>query len=191
MPSRRQTPRCESQVDFKKRHIIKKATGTAKYQEDIVTPVSEQTITALAQLAQTSKSGYLFENPHTEKPYLGIKHAFTAALKTAGIADFRFHDLRHTFCTYALIATEDIRSVQVAVGHSNIHQTSKYAHVLEGRKREVIESTGTLISTLVDRNLDNAPKQRYQAAGIAKKKPGSAPVLGTGGRKFESCLPDH
>ena len=144
----------KSQIDWNRKVIVKKATGSTKYLNDIVTPISDTIITMLIKLAHNSKNGYLFENPRTGQPFNGIKRAFSSALKSAAITDFRFHDLRHAFCTYALLATEDIRSVQATIGHASIQQTMKYTHVLEGRKREVMESTEALISTCMNENMN-------------------------------------
>ena len=142
-----------SQIDFEMGIITKKATGTVKYKEDKVTPISQTISTLLRALVAKSKNGFLFENPNTGKPYYSIKKSFRSALKMAVIENFRFHDLRHTFATYALICTKDIRSVQEAIGHASIAQTAKYAHVLDSKKREVIDITNAFISTLVGRNL--------------------------------------
>lgn len=46
-------------------------------------------------------------------------------------ADLRFHDLRHDFATKLLRETRNLRLVQIALGHSKIETTTKYAHVLE------------------------------------------------------------
>lgn len=56
----------------------------------------------------------------------GWRKAWRAALAEAAIADFRFHDLRHTFGTRLYRLTGDIRKVQKAIGHRDIHSTLRY-----------------------------------------------------------------
>lgn len=86
------------------------------------------------KLVMNSASGYLFENRSTGNHYGDIKNAWRKALKTAGIQDFRFHDLRHTFASYSLIASRDLRTVQSVLGLSRISTTEKYTNVCWGKK---------------------------------------------------------
>lgn len=75
-----------------------------------------------------------------------VKKAFKTALKAAGISDFLFHDLRHTFATYALLVSRDIRAVQELLGHKRLQTTQKYAHVLSERKTDTIAKLTTMLS---------------------------------------------
>lgn len=56
----------------------------------------------------------------------GWRKSWKAALDAAGIADFRFHDLRHTFGTRLYRASGDIRATQKALGHRDIASTLRY-----------------------------------------------------------------
>ncbi|PMP52626.1 tyrosine-type recombinase/integrase [Vibrio splendidus] len=52
------------------------------------------------------------------------------AMKAEGSleAPFTIHDLRRTYATQMLIATNDIRLAQQSLGHSNVSVTERYAH---------------------------------------------------------------
>jgi integrase len=63
------------------------------------------------------------------------------ALKAAGIADFRFHDLRHTAGTRALRATGNLKAVSKLLGHTDIKTTARYAHALEDDVRAMMEAS--------------------------------------------------
>ena len=54
---------------------------------------------------------------------------FRQALKTAGITDFRFHDLRHTFASWLSQGDVNIYKVQRLLGHRTIAMTMRYAHL--------------------------------------------------------------
>jgi len=51
------------------------------------------------------------------------------AVRDANLKDFRFHDLRHTFASWARMEGADIADICDALGHSNIAVTMKYAHI--------------------------------------------------------------
>lgn len=61
----------------------------------------------------------------------GIWEDWRRALAAAGIADFRFHDLRHTFATRLLRQTGNLKLVSRLLGHTLIETTNRYAHVLD------------------------------------------------------------
>jgi integrase len=56
----------------------------------------------------------------------GWRKEWKRALATAGIEDFRFHDLRHTAGTRALRAHRNLRAVQKMLGHQSITTTLRY-----------------------------------------------------------------
>lgn len=51
------------------------------------------------------------------------------AVALAELDDFRFHDLRHTFASWARMAGADLADICDALGHSNISVTMRYAHI--------------------------------------------------------------
>lgn len=52
-----------------------------------------------------------------------------AALSAAGLNNFRFHDLRHTFGSWARKAGVDLPTLKEAMHHSDISMTTRYANV--------------------------------------------------------------
>ncbi len=52
-----------------------------------------------------------------------------ALLSAAGVREARVHDARHTAATLLLSQGIDIRVVQQILGHSQLSQTQRYAHV--------------------------------------------------------------
>lgn len=59
-------------------------------------------------LAKTERIGYIFINPETGLPYKSIKKSWKSAVKVAGIENFMFHDLRHTFAMRLIEKNIDI-----------------------------------------------------------------------------------
>jgi len=67
-----------------------------------------------------------------------IKTGFAGAVTDAGIEDFRFHDLRHTFATRLNEAGVDPVTRRDLLGHSTIEMSNDYTHSsLEGRRRAI------------------------------------------------------
>jgi integrase len=56
-----------------------------------------------------------------------VEGSFEELLERAGIEDFRFHDLRHTFASHYMMAGGDLYELAKILGHSNIKMTERYA----------------------------------------------------------------
>lgn len=68
-----------------------------------------------------------------------LRAAYAKALKKAGIEDFTFHDLRHTFATRLVQAGVDLYRVQRLLGHKSIIMTMRYSHHYPESLRSSIE----------------------------------------------------
>ncbi len=57
-----------------------------------------------------------------------VRDGFQRARDKAGIMDFKFHDLRHTFATRLVQNGVDLYKVKELLGHKTIAMTMRYAH---------------------------------------------------------------
>lgn len=71
----------------------------------------------------------------------GWNRQWRAALKAAGIEDYRFHDNRHTAATRNLRRSGNLKGVQALLGHKSIETTARYAHALESDVRAMLFAT--------------------------------------------------
>jgi integrase/recombinase XerD len=89
---------------------------------------------------QLLPGGWLFpgQNPVNPLSPRSLNRAFHWALKAAQI-DKRvsLHSLRHAFATHLLEHHEDIRVIQVLLGHKKLENTARYSHVATQLLREV------------------------------------------------------
>ena len=56
-----------------------------------------------------------------------VDKSFSTVLELAGIKEFRFHDLRHTFASWYMMNGGDLYELAKILGHSNIKMTERYA----------------------------------------------------------------
>lgn len=62
-------------------------------------------------------------------PMQRIDTSWRGVLKAAGLRDFRFHDLRHTFASRLVESSVDLYAVQLLLGHADMNMTKRYAHL--------------------------------------------------------------
>lgn len=113
-------------IDFKHREIrvLRSKTGIPR-----VIPLHPE----LAPILETLPEGRLFKKK-------SLRDGLTSACNIVGV-HVTPYQFRHSFATYVLNATKDIRAVQQLLGHSSIQMTTRYATSLENR---LIEAVGSL-----------------------------------------------
>lgn len=62
-------------------------------------------------------------------PLKSFNKAWWRVLDIAGINDFHFHDLRHTFCSNLILAGVGLKEIAEMIGHKDITMTNRYAHI--------------------------------------------------------------
>ncbi len=58
-----------------------------------------------------------------------VSVAFARLCRTLGIADFRFHDLRHTAASWLRMKGADIHTVAQLLGHKDLRMAARYQHL--------------------------------------------------------------
>jgi integrase len=86
-------------------------------------------------------SGPIFIGKGGER-LLSARHWFPRAVKKAGITDFTWHDLRHTFASRLVMADVDIRTVADLLGHKSLTMTMRYSHLSPEHKQVAVERLG-------------------------------------------------
>ncbi len=115
---------------------------------------------------QPKTSGHVFPSPKTGGQLIDVKYKFDEARTAAGIADFRFHDLRHTAATRLADAGVNIVVIADILGHGDIGTTKRYSHATDEAKREALEKlTGKGANS--QKSAKSARKEKRQAGGLA------------------------
>jgi len=93
-------------------------------------PISEELNDILMDVrkAALQEAKYVFPGKNGGKR-TDVKKSFESACKKAGITNFRFHDLRHTFASWLVMAGVDITTVSRLLGHKSLAMTLRYSHL--------------------------------------------------------------
>ena len=118
-------------VDFKARLI---RVEKSKNGEKRSIPMSRTLQETLKAINMRDISGTVF--PISVR---SLRAAYGRTLEKAGITDFHFHDLRHTFATRLVQAGQDLYKVQKLLGHKSIVMTQRYAHHYPESLRSSVE----------------------------------------------------
>jgi len=149
-------------VDMKNRFIFLRNT-TTKSGKPREIPINDTLYGVLKSLPRRIDVPWVFPNPSDLKPAkdgkpvksvnpIGdVKNSFRAACTKAGIRDFTFHDLRHTFASHLVMEGVDITTVSRLLGHASLTMTLRYAHL--------------------------APKHMASAVNVLSKKIGGSGIL--------------
>ncbi len=107
----------------------------------------------LQELHKEAINDYVFPGRCEGKPYNNPYKALTRVKTRAGLANFRLHDLRHTFASVAANNDVPLAVLQQLLGHASLATTQRYAHWYSSRLQQATNQVGDAI-------------QRYMPAAV-------------------------
>ena len=138
----------EPKTDRSRRTITMPSVVAAALRRHRTRQLEEQ----LAAGPEWRQSGLVFTTPIGTPIDRGRLHGtFKAILRSAGLPDIRYHDLRHTAATLLLVQGVDMRTIMATLGHSRISQTMDlYAHMMPTLRGHAAEQMDAILAPKAD-----------------------------------------
>ena len=126
-------------VNLSERSLILSG-GVTKNSSSRYIPLNDEANQIIQQLYKKSdvKAGLVFPSKNNQ-PFNNVKRSWSAVLKKANIAQFRWHDLRHHFASTLVMAGIDLNTVRELLGHSDIKMALRYAHLAPEHKINAVK----------------------------------------------------
>jgi integrase len=155
------------QVDLKNGFILLDITKNGERRE---IPINRTLLQALKGVVRRVDSPYVFVDKDGRE-YKEVKRSFNSALQKAGIKDFRFHDLRHTFVSQLLMAGVDITTVKELLGHKSLTMTLRYAHLAPSHKVKAVDILDNTLNEMPTiQKLYNRPSNEHPLPSVTTCK---------------------
>lgn len=125
-----------SDVDLKRNVIILHQT---KNGERRILPIVHHALDLLKEHAKvrTLHTELVFPGKNLKTP-IDIRTPWETALKQAEIADFKFHDLRHSAASYLAMNGATLAEIAEVLGHQTLQMVKRYAHLSEAHTAKVV-----------------------------------------------------
>ncbi len=151
-----------SEVDFRNRIIVVSESKSGKSRK---IPMNDTLHETLKVHPSRFQRGYVFPSRvKPGRPMVDFNPVFRRLVEKAGIADLRFHDLRHTFASHLVMSGVDIRTVQELLGHASLTMTMRYAHLSPDHNTRSIKTLDTAYRT------DTKTAQRQNEGSLNRSK---------------------
>ena len=119
-----------------------------KNEEAIHVPLNDAAIAALQVVhARGDGKGRVFQSEKTGEPLENGRHWFDDAVIEAGIKNFRWHDLRHVWATWHVMAGTTLGELQELGAWKSELMVKRYAHFAPEHLRAAADKLATFSYT--------------------------------------------
>ncbi len=131
------------QVDLARGHIVLTETKNGSSRG---VPLVGHALEVLKDLAKVRRidTSLLFHGKDPCKP-IDLKKPWTTALRKADIANFRFHDLRHSAGAYLAMGGASTIEIAAVLGHKTLAMVRRYSHVANSHTAAVVTAMNNKI----------------------------------------------
>lgn len=141
-------------VDMRKKHAYVEAINS-KSGKPIPVPLNRLAMEILNRRfnAENKHKEYVFT--YQGRPIKRANtRAFKSALKAAGIEDFRWHDLRHTWASWHVTSGTNLHELQIMGGWAKTDMVQRYAHLSSEHLKKAANRISGVKLVQLERNSD-------------------------------------
>jgi len=131
------------EVDFERKLLLlpplRHKTGGMNTPKAI--PLTDSCLEILRRRSHTKKDGeFVFASPKSKSGYVqNIRHSWKKITERADLQNFRIHDFRHAYASFAINSGQSLKNIGANLGHRKASTTERYAHLLVESRRPVAE----------------------------------------------------
>jgi integrase len=118
----------------KKKHIVP------------LSPLALKELLAWGEEPKRCESDYIFPGSLPDKPITHPRKTWLKLMERAEIENFRPHDLRHSFASYAVMHGVPLTIVGGLLGHTQAATTHRYAHLDDKSQRDATTLVGAVLA---------------------------------------------
>jgi len=126
-------------VDLKRQFVILHDTKNGERRNVPVVKLANAVLTELAKVKRKDTS-LVFPSETDSNLPSNLRWSWLTALQQADIADFRFHDLRHSAASYLAMNGATLTDIAHVLGHKTLAMVKRYAHLSEQHTTRVVAS---------------------------------------------------
>jgi integrase len=124
-----------SDIDFKVCQIKIRESKAGKSR---IIPMNDTLVETLRRLPRTLNNPHVFVGRVDGERMTDLPREWEKYVQNAGIADFHWHDLRHTFASRMAMAGIPLRVIQQLLGHQSLAMTERYSHLEPGYLKDAV-----------------------------------------------------
>lgn len=123
--------------------------------------LSAEALAEIDKLERVVGNPYLFPGYFKDvEEKLGRHHSppnemWHRILKRAEIKNFRKHDLRHAYASFAIMAGLTLEEIGQLLGHLTPQTTKRYSHLIDSHRKKIANTVGTKIAAIIQGKPDN------------------------------------
>jgi integrase len=123
-----------------RKNIYRKVTGTPKGKRSREVPLNERAMEVL-RLHRHLRGPLVFcKEDGSRLSEKMCQRAMERLCRRAQVKGLQWHGLRHTFASHLVMRGVSLKTVQELLGHKDIKETEKYAHLTPAVRREAVEA---------------------------------------------------
>lgn len=134
-------------------------------------PLNSRADAALLRRVPREGAGLVFG----AKSFDHFRSAWERAVRHAKVPDFRFHDLRHTFASWAVQRGATLQEIKDLLGHSSLAMVLRYAHLAPEHLRTAVSRLDGIVSDapvpaeITSRRAQGRAQEHLQLVGGLRK----------------------